>query len=191
MAAFWVLNRQFQQFINSEFSLDYDSQMTNKYFVEYTRIEVKHFRDTLLLHMGNVKKSIAERTRHKRQYDRRVNVRQIHMQKGTVDMGKALDAYIRPIYDEEPMVEVHMAAEGTIFATGQQHTEQSEFNNKGGVDQENEHVKAQIHEKVFATAPLKNKLRKVTGNIVDTKFAKPSILEKPPLQPLRNQSVAR
>ncbi|GJT01865.1 hypothetical protein Tco_0823034 [Tanacetum coccineum] len=32
---------------------------------------VKHFRDTLLQHMGNVKKSVAERTRHQRQYDRR------------------------------------------------------------------------------------------------------------------------
>ncbi|GJQ96867.1 hypothetical protein Tco_0008006 [Tanacetum coccineum] len=66
MAAFWVINRQFQKFIDSQFSLDYDSQMTNKYFVEYTRIEVKHFKDTLLQHMGNVKKSVAERTRHQR-----------------------------------------------------------------------------------------------------------------------------
>ncbi|GKE39938.1 hypothetical protein Tco_1463343 [Tanacetum coccineum] len=47
MAAFWVINRQFQQFIDSQFSLDYESQMTNKYFVEYTRIEVKQFKDTL------------------------------------------------------------------------------------------------------------------------------------------------
>ncbi|GJU62655.1 hypothetical protein Tco_1244490 [Tanacetum coccineum] len=41
---------------------NYDSQMTDKYFVEYTGIEVKHFRDTLLQHMGNVKKLVAERT---------------------------------------------------------------------------------------------------------------------------------
>ncbi|GJR32265.1 poly [ADP-ribose] polymerase 1 [Tanacetum coccineum] len=38
MAAFWMLNKQFQKFINSQFPLDYDSQMTNKYFVEYTPI---------------------------------------------------------------------------------------------------------------------------------------------------------
>ncbi|GJT41250.1 hypothetical protein Tco_0941115 [Tanacetum coccineum] len=56
---------------------------------------------------------------------------------------------------------------------------------------ENEHLKAQIQEKVFATAALKNELRKSKGNSVDTKFAKPSILGKPPLQPLRNQSVVR
>nr|GEX50691.1 hypothetical protein [Tanacetum cinerariifolium] len=39
-------------FIDSQFSLDYDSQMIDKYFVEYIRIEVKHFRDTLLQHTG-------------------------------------------------------------------------------------------------------------------------------------------
>nr|GEV31273.1 retrotransposon protein [Tanacetum cinerariifolium] len=44
-----------------------------KYFVEYTGIKVKHFRDTLLQHMGNVKKSVAERTHHQRQYDRKDN----------------------------------------------------------------------------------------------------------------------
>ncbi|GJS68805.1 hypothetical protein Tco_0683370 [Tanacetum coccineum] len=68
MAAFWVINKQFQKFIDSKFTLDYDSQMTHKYFVEYIRIEVKQFRETLLQHMGNVKKSVAERTCHKRLY---------------------------------------------------------------------------------------------------------------------------
>ncbi|GJU72156.1 hypothetical protein Tco_1263561 [Tanacetum coccineum] len=41
------------------------------------------------------------------------------------------DADIRPIYDEEPMVEVQTTTEINIFATGQQHTEQPEFNNEG------------------------------------------------------------
>ncbi|GKF41751.1 hypothetical protein Tco_0125093, partial [Tanacetum coccineum] len=107
MAAFWVINRQFQKFIDSQFTLDYDSQMTDKYFVEYTRIE----------------------------YDRRVNKRQMQTQESKIDTGKAVDddlvvternrtesevqddnnrsgndtnvddADIRPIYDEEPMAE--------------------------------------------------------------------------------------
>ncbi|GJX21610.1 hypothetical protein Tco_0226055, partial [Tanacetum coccineum] len=47
------------------------------------------------------------------------------------------------------------------------------------------------HEKVFANAALKNELRKLKGNTVDTKFAKASILGKPPLQPSRNHSVIR
>ncbi|GKB90685.1 hypothetical protein Tco_0962957 [Tanacetum coccineum] len=63
MEAFWVVDNQFQKFINSQFTLDYDSQMTDKYFVEYTRIE----------------------------YDRRVNKRQMHTQESKIDTGKAID----------------------------------------------------------------------------------------------------
>ncbi|GJZ90973.1 hypothetical protein Tco_0662900 [Tanacetum coccineum] len=140
-------------------------QMTDKYFVESTRIEVKQFRDTLLQHMGNVKKSVAEKTRHQRQYNRRVNKRQMHTQESKIDTGKAVDddlvvtesngtksevqddnsgsrndtdtddTDIRPIYDKEPLVEVQLTAECNIFAIGQQHTEQPEINNKGRVDQ--------------------------------------------------------
>ncbi|GKA00877.1 hypothetical protein Tco_0673542 [Tanacetum coccineum] len=118
------------------------SQMTYKYFVEYTGIEVKHFRDTLLQHMGNVKKSIGERTRHQRQYDRRVNKRQMQTQEKVQDdisrSGNdtdANDADMRPIYDEEPIAEVQLTAECNIFAIGQQHTEQPEIINEGRVDQ--------------------------------------------------------
>ncbi|GJW55650.1 hypothetical protein Tco_0099735 [Tanacetum coccineum] len=56
---------------------------------------------------------------------------------------------------------------------------------------ENADLKAQIQEKVFANVALKNELRKLKGTSVDTKFAKPSILGKPVLQPPRNQSVVR
>ncbi|GJY19096.1 hypothetical protein Tco_0390587 [Tanacetum coccineum] len=158
-------SKSVKESILDSFSLDYDSQMTDKYFVEYTRIEVKHFRDTLLQHMGNVKKSVAKRTRHQRQYDRRVNKRQMQTQESKIDTGKAVDADlvvtesiktdstvqdesnmsgndtdaddadIRPIYDEEPMAEVQLTAECNIFAIGQQHTEQPEIINEGRVDQ--------------------------------------------------------
>ncbi|GKB80392.1 hypothetical protein Tco_0947287 [Tanacetum coccineum] len=346
-------------FKHSKFTLDYDSQMTDTYFVEYTGLEVQHFRDTLLQHLGNVKKSVAERTRHQRQYERRVNKRQMQTQESKIDTGKALDADlvdtesirtdstvqddssrsgndtdaddadIRPIYDEEPMAEVQLTAECNIFAIGQQHTEQPEIIVEGRVDQypetcqvkspmldsspdnqtteyskqslesenillketvaqfqkdfsrmeahcialelkyqnqslksgqhgqilnetsnkakiekeidvletmnielehsvatlrkENEtlkqhykdlydsikitrsktteqttsllannaELKAQIQEKVFAIAALKNDLRKLKGNSVDTKFDKTSILGKPVLPSLRNQSVVR
>ncbi|GJX50530.1 hypothetical protein Tco_0277375 [Tanacetum coccineum] len=281
MTAFWVINRQFQKFIDSKFTLDYDSQMSNKYFVEYTGIEVKHFGDTLLQHMGNVKKSVAERTRHQRQYDRMVNKRQMQTQESKVDAGKVLDADlvdtesirtdstvqdensrpgndtdaddadIIPIYDEEPMAEVQLTTECNIFAIRQQYTEQPEIINEGRVDhnkakikkeidvletinielehsvaklrKENEtlkkhnkdlydsikitrsntieqttsllannaDLKAQIQENVFAIAALKNDLRKLRGNNVDTKFAKTSVMGKPVLQSLRNQSVVR
>ncbi|GKD15914.1 hypothetical protein Tco_1205072 [Tanacetum coccineum] len=55
----------------------------------------------------------------------------------------------------------------------------------------NDEFKAQLQEKGFTIAALKNELRKLTGNSVNTKFAKPSILGKPVLQPPRNQSVVR
>nr|GEU55961.1 hypothetical protein [Tanacetum cinerariifolium] len=70
----------------------YKIQMIDMYFVKYTGIKVKHFKDTLLQHMGNVKKSIAKRTCHLRQYDRRVNKRQLQMQESKIDTGKAVDA---------------------------------------------------------------------------------------------------
>ncbi|GJT96055.1 hypothetical protein Tco_1091573 [Tanacetum coccineum] len=293
MAAFWVVNNQFHKFIDSQFTLDYDSQMTDKYFVEYTGIEVKHFRDTLLQHIGNVKKSVDERTRHQRQTDSTVQDESSRLGNDTY----ADDADIRPIYDEEPMAEVQLTAECNIFAIGQQHTEQPEIINEDMVDQypeqcqvkspmldssfdnqttdyskqsleatwsnlnetsnkakikrdideietiniklehsvaklltQNEHLnkenetlkkhykdlydsikitrsktieqttsllannvdlKAQIQEKVFAIVALKNNLRKLKGNSVDTKFAKTSVLGKPVLQSLRYQSVVR
>ncbi|GJW68773.1 hypothetical protein Tco_0123197 [Tanacetum coccineum] len=279
--------------------------------------------------MEYVKKSIDERALHKREHDSRVNERQTQTTMEKVDTSKALDASsviiesngtesqkqdtssrlgndadIRPVYDEEPMVEVQMTADDNVSATGQQHTEQPESNNEGEVDQnadqcydtrplpakltdnrttelsnqllesenkflkeksneakvkndidvtetinielehsvakllaeneqlhkEKEHLKqtykdlfdsikrtrvqtkdqndslmaqlnnksnenvdvlAQIQKKGFAIAALKNELRKLTGNSVNTKFAKPSILGKPVLQPHRNQFVVR
>ncbi|GJS19203.1 retrovirus-related pol polyprotein from transposon TNT 1-94 [Tanacetum coccineum] len=303
--------------------------MTCNYFLQYTQLAIPEFRDTLIQHMESVKKSIDERAQHKREYDSWVNERQIQTTEDKVDTGKAVDASlvntesigteskeqdtssrsgndahaddadIRPIYDEEPMVEVQTTAEINIFATGQQHTEQPEFNNEGKVDQNaeqchdtcplpakstdnqttelsnqsleseniplkegqhgqflkvtsneakvkhdidvietinielehkvaklleenetlkrhykemfdsiktirakniehttslianNDKFKAQLQEKGFAIAALKNELRKLTGNSVNTKFAKSSILGKPALQPRRNQSVVR
>ncbi|GJW04824.1 hypothetical protein Tco_1563680 [Tanacetum coccineum] len=123
-----------------------------------------------------------------------VNETQMQMLEGKVDMGKALDVWlvitesirtksdkqdissrsenytthvvdadIRPVNDQEPLAD-------TI---------------------ENADLKAQIQEKVFANAALKNKLRKLKGTSVDTKFAKLTILGKSVLQSIRNQSVVR
>ncbi|GJZ51575.1 hypothetical protein Tco_0606090 [Tanacetum coccineum] len=79
-------------FIDSQFTWDYDSQMIEKYFAEYTRIEVRQFRDSLIQHMESVKKSIDERAQLKRQYDRRVNKRLMQMQESKVVSSKALYA---------------------------------------------------------------------------------------------------
>ncbi|GJY05314.1 hypothetical protein Tco_0371254 [Tanacetum coccineum] len=360
MASFKVLETQFQMFINSQIYLnDEYIVMTRNYFLEYTRLDIPEFRDTLIQNMDYVKKSIEKRALHKMEYDSSVNERLTQTTEEKVDSSKALDASlviiesngtesqeqdtssksgndahvddadIRPIYNEEPMAEVQTTAEINIFATGQHHTEQPEFNNEGEVDQnaeqchdirplpakltdnmttklldqslESEYVclkktvaqfqkdfsrmeahcvnlelkyqnqvlkegqqgqflnvksneakvkhdidvietinielehkvakllkenetlkrhykemfdsikttrakniehttslianndkfKAQLQEKGFAIAALKNELRKLTGNSVNTKFAKPSILGKPVLQQHRNQFVVR
>nr|GEY39138.1 retrovirus-related Pol polyprotein from transposon TNT 1-94 [Tanacetum cinerariifolium] len=77
-----------------------------------------------------------------------------------VDTSKALDASlvdkesnIRPIYDEEPMAEVQMTAEINVFAIGQQHTEQPEFNNEGEVD----HNAEECHDTCLLPAILTDK----------------------------------
>nr|GEW23336.1 hypothetical protein [Tanacetum cinerariifolium] len=291
-------------------------------FVEYTGIKVKQFRETLLLHMGNVKKSVAKRTRHKRQYDKRMNERQMQSIESKVVSSKALDASlvvtecsrtksdehitssssgsyiihvvnadIRPTNDQVPSVECKLMAVGSPFfwqwehlplavgtdttsgnsllAVGMpcafysQHKEESFQSNKPCKNQDSpdfreffviNELKAQLqaknstinnlkkqiknvleksneakvkhdidvietinieleqkvaklrkenetlkkHYKGFSASgkwvyncSIKNKLRKLTGNNVNTKFAKPSILGKPILQPLRNQSVVR
>ncbi|GJX32485.1 RNA polymerase beta'' subunit [Tanacetum coccineum] len=130
--------------------------------------------------MEYVKKLIDKKALHKKEYDSRVNERQMQRIEEKIDTSKALDASlvdtkssgtesveqdtssrsgndthpddadIKPIYDEEPMAEVQLITDHNVFATGQQHTEQPEFNNEGEVDQNAE----QCHD----TCPLPAKL---------------------------------
>ncbi|GKD51139.1 hypothetical protein Tco_1280115 [Tanacetum coccineum] len=89
-----------------------------------------------------------------------------------------VDTNIRPVNDQVPSAKVD--SNTTPDSTNMCH--------KGGeIDQDAEQYK----EKVFANASLKNKLRKLNGTSVDTKFAKPSTLGKLVLQPHINQSVVR
>ncbi|GKB52386.1 hypothetical protein Tco_0903139, partial [Tanacetum coccineum] len=166
MAAFKVLETQFQVFIKSRMYLDDEFVvMTRNYFLQYTQLAILEFRDILIQHMESIKKSIDKRAKHKEEYNSWVNERQMQKIKDKVDSSKELDASlvdtessgttlkeqdtssrsgndahandvdIRPIYDEEPMAEVQMTAKINVFAIGQQHTEQPEFNNEGEVDQ--------------------------------------------------------
>ncbi|GJV42564.1 hypothetical protein Tco_1421004 [Tanacetum coccineum] len=105
-----------------------------------------------------------------------------------------VDANIRPVNDQVPSAEVHLTAPHNVLANEQKHTDQSEPRYDTYLLEksvENADLKAQIQEKVFANAALNNELRKLKGNIVDSKFAKASILGKPPLQPSRNHLVVR
>ncbi|GJW02604.1 hypothetical protein Tco_1561460 [Tanacetum coccineum] len=142
MYIFKVLDTQFQTFIKSRIYLDDEYVvMTRNYFLQYTQLEIREFYDTLIQHMEYVKKPIDKRALHKREYDIRVNERQMQTTEEKVDTSKALDASlvdtkssgtesveqdtssrsgndthaydadIRPIYDEEPMAEVDQNAE--------------------------------------------------------------------------------
>ncbi|GJU34649.1 retrovirus-related pol polyprotein from transposon TNT 1-94 [Tanacetum coccineum] len=112
MASFKVLETQFQMFIKSRMYLDDEFVvMTRNYFLTiHSNSLIIEFCDTLIQHMEYVKKSIDEGT----------NINEDNQDR---------------IYDEEPMAEVQTTAEINIFATGQQHTEQPEFNNEREVDQ--------------------------------------------------------
>ncbi|GJU44682.1 hypothetical protein Tco_1201948 [Tanacetum coccineum] len=62
IAAFKVLEIQFQMFIKSRIYLDDEYVvMTRNYFLQYTQLEIPEFCDTLIQHMESVKKSIDKR----------------------------------------------------------------------------------------------------------------------------------
>nr|GEV96281.1 hypothetical protein [Tanacetum cinerariifolium]GEZ94793.1 hypothetical protein [Tanacetum cinerariifolium] len=93
MAAFKVLGTQFQTFIKSHIYLgDEYVIMTRKYFLEYTQRKIREIRDTLVQHMEYVRKSIDKKSLHKRDYNNRVNERQMQKTEEKVDTSKALDA---------------------------------------------------------------------------------------------------
>nr|GEV50333.1 copia protein [Tanacetum cinerariifolium] len=87
---------------------------------------------------------------------------------------------IRPTNDQVPSVKVD--SNTTLDLTNICHR-------RGEIDQAAE--QDQVKGKGVYNCSIKNEIRKLTGNSVNTKFAKPSILRKSVLQPLRNQSVVR
>ncbi|GJW45754.1 hypothetical protein Tco_0077400 [Tanacetum coccineum] len=96
----------FKMFIKSRFYLDDEYvDMTRNKFLQYTRLDIPEFRDTLIQHMESVKKSIGERAQHKMEYERRVNERQIQQQ-GKARYVMALDAF-------EMLVHKSLKASGT------------------------------------------------------------------------------
>nr|GEV96194.1 hypothetical protein [Tanacetum cinerariifolium] len=76
--------------------------------------------------MGNVKKSVAERTRHKRQYDRRMKKRHMQSREKAHGITHVVDADIRLVNDQVPYAEVHLTAQHNVLTNEQQYTDQSE-----------------------------------------------------------------
>nr|GEY89216.1 hypothetical protein [Tanacetum cinerariifolium] len=133
MAAFNVRETQFRMFITLWIYLDDEYvAMIGSYFIQFTQHAILEFCDTLIQHLESVKKSIDERVQHKRDV---TESKEQDTCSRSWNNAHADDADIRPIYDEEPMTEVQTTAKINVFAIGQQHTEQPEFNNEGEVDQ--------------------------------------------------------
>ncbi|GJW94057.1 hypothetical protein Tco_0173729 [Tanacetum coccineum] len=137
-------------FINFQYYFnDDDGLMIRKYFLAYTRTEVRQFHDTLIQHMEYVKTSIDEGAQHKREYDSRINERHMQSKEGKVESSKALDASlvvtecsetksdkqdtssksrndtdiedadIRPVNDQVPFVEVQLTAPHSVLTNEQ------------------------------------------------------------------------
>ncbi|GJX46948.1 hypothetical protein Tco_0272138 [Tanacetum coccineum] len=132
MASFKVLETQFQMFIKSQI-----------YILEYTRLDIPEFRDTLIQNMDYVKKSIEEKVDSSKALDTSlVIIKSSGTESQEQDTSSRSgndahidDADIRPIYDEEPQTEVQMTTNNNVAAKGQQHTEQPEFINEGEIVQ--------------------------------------------------------
>nr|GEY15237.1 hypothetical protein [Tanacetum cinerariifolium] len=90
------------------------------------------------------------------------------------------DTDIRPVYNEEPMVEVQLTVECNILAIGQHHTKQPEIINEGRV--KNYPEQCQVKSPMLDSSPDNQ----------TTDYSKQSLdLGEPILQSLRKQSVVR
>ncbi|GJR78646.1 hypothetical protein Tco_0149431 [Tanacetum coccineum] len=75
------------------------------------------------------------------------------------------DADIKPTYDEEPMAKVQLIADHNVFATGQQHIEQPEFNNEGEVEQNAEQCHDTCH---FPTKLTNNQTTELSNQSLES-----------------------
>nr|GEU81275.1 integrase, catalytic region, zinc finger, CCHC-type, peptidase aspartic, catalytic [Tanacetum cinerariifolium] len=154
----------------------------------------------LLQHMSKVKKSVAERTRHKRLYDRRVNKRQMQTQENKIDSGKALDADlvvtkssgteselqdessrsgkhtdtddgdIRPMYDEEPMAK-HYLPKGKESAFAKpNHMIASSSSRNISKNMPRFSSNDMVHNHYLDEARKRHKKEKGTQKLVETRF---------------------
>nr|GEX33397.1 hypothetical protein [Tanacetum cinerariifolium] len=108
MAAFKVLETQFQMFFKSRIYLDDEYVvMTRNYFFQYTQLAIPEFRDTL-------EKVYTSKALDASLVDIESSVTESIEQDTSIRSGNDAhvdDADIIPIYDAEPMAEVHMTAE--------------------------------------------------------------------------------
>ncbi|GKB32565.1 hypothetical protein Tco_0871966 [Tanacetum coccineum] len=146
---------QLEQQLDKEGFQETRSMDAFRFFLAYTQIEVRQFRDILIQHIEYVKKSIEERALHTLR-SMIVNERKMQSKEGKDDSRETLDAHlvvtesnetesethvsssrsgndthaedtiINSENDKQPMAKVQLSAEHNILANEQQHSEQSE-----------------------------------------------------------------
>nr|GEU64365.1 hypothetical protein [Tanacetum cinerariifolium] len=168
MAAFWVLNNQFQKFIDWQ---QYDRRMKERQMQS---------RESKVVSSKELDASLVVTECSGTKLDLYITSSSLWTY-----ITHVVDADIRPVNDQEPSAEVHLTAQHNVLANEQQHTDQSETS--------------------YDTYLLEKVDSNTTPNLINTchrggeidqdaeqyQFAKSSILGKPVLQPLRNQSVVR
>ncbi|GJR72018.1 hypothetical protein Tco_0084383 [Tanacetum coccineum] len=135
-----VFKNQVQQFITTHITMDYDDQMANKFFTEYTLCDAQVFQNILIDKMDSFEKAIVERGLYKRACDLRENERMMQTADG---------ADIKLSNEPELMNEVQSTAAYNVFANERQHPEQPKFINEGGVDQDVEQRLDKCHLLLF------------------------------------------
>ncbi|GKC23863.1 hypothetical protein Tco_1026013 [Tanacetum coccineum] len=85
---------QLEQQLDKEEFQETGSMDAFRFFLAYTQIEVRQFRDILIQHIESVKKSIEERALHTREYVNGVNERKMQSKEGKDDSRETLDAHL-------------------------------------------------------------------------------------------------
>ncbi|GKC53436.1 hypothetical protein Tco_1076181 [Tanacetum coccineum] len=151
MVSFQLLHSHLKLLSNNDLKRTRTEDGFKRAFATLFRQDFNIFTGTMFLNVDQLEKQFD-----KEEFQEIGNsIAAIRIKEGKVDTSKALDANtddvdIKPIYDEEPMAKVQLTAENNVFATGQQHSKQPEFNNEGEVDQNVE----QRHDKRPLSAKL-------------------------------------
>ncbi|GKB80586.1 retrovirus-related pol polyprotein from transposon TNT 1-94 [Tanacetum coccineum] len=106
-----------------------ESLIIRKFFLAYTQIEVRQFRDILIQHIEFVKKSIDERALHTREYDNGVNERHMQSKEGKDDSSKTMDANLVVTKSNETESERHVSSSRSEKDT---HAEDENINSMNG-----------------------------------------------------------
>nr|GEX17918.1 ribosomal protein L14, bacterial-type [Tanacetum cinerariifolium] len=191
-------------------SSDHVDQVLKESFEKYTSKAIQTYRRELISYMDALKMLIWKRALHENKWqmkkqevraikeiEKRLNESKMQTQERMVNEGIALDAGL----DSEASTYDNTSTEQHDGSSSSRHVADAERTqvNKVVSDKENvaigpsydNNTLTENHQSWGNLLYNHSKINQLYGNSMDTKFAEPSILGKPPLQPLRNQSILR